>query len=251
MSNILTSVENEVLLVTLNRPKVLNALNSETLKEVVTAIKTTEAKVAIITGNHKAFAAGADIKQLAASNPIDQLKDERESLWQEFKKLEIPVIAAVNGFCLGGGHELALACDITISGDNAKYGQPEINIGTIPGAGGTQRLVRALGKSKTMELCLSGAMITADQALAYGLVSQVVPYQTTVATAMKLAQTIASKSQVATKLIKQNINYAYESHLEQGLAFERRNFYLTFASQDQKEGMNAFIEKRAPNYTGN
>ena len=185
------------------------------------------------------------------STPVDQLADEREKLWKRFRLIELPIIAAVNGFCLGGGNELAMSCDMMIAGDNAKFGQPEINIGTIPGAGGTQRLTRIVGKSRAMEICLAGEMFSADEALKLGLVSRVVPYQTTITEAIDVAFKISKKSPLAIKMIKQNINHSVESHLSAGLDFERRNFYLTFATADQKEGMGAFLEKRAPEYKGN
>jgi enoyl-CoA hydratase len=249
--NILFLVEDNIAFVTLNRPKALNALNTQTLKEIVSALESSSCFVAIITGSERAFSAGADIKQMAAASPIDQLQDERELLWKKFNLLPMPIIAAVNGFCLGGGHELAMSCDIVIAGDNAKFGQPEINIGTIPGAGGTQRLTKAVGKSKAMELCLTGELFSAIDAKEWKLVSKVVPYQTTLTESIELAKKIAAKSPLASRLIKENINKSFETHLQEGLSFERRNFYLTFASKDQKEGMNAFLEKRAPDYQGN
>lgn len=251
MNNILYSEENNIALITINRPKALNALNTETLKEIVTALENSSCYVAVITGSERSFSAGADIKQMAAATAIDQLKDARENLWKRFGLLTMPIIAAVNGFCLGGGHELAMSCDIVIAGDNAKFGQPEINIGTIPGAGGTQRLTKAVGKSKAMEICLSGEMFSATEAKEWKLISKVVPYQTTINESLELAKKIAKKSPLATRLIKENINQSYENHLSEGLTIERRNFYLTFASKDQKEGMNAFLEKRSPNYQGN
>lgn len=251
MSNILILEQEDILTITMNRPERLNALDTQTLKEIVECLESTKSKVAILTGSDKAFAAGADIKQMVAASPIDQLSDEREQLWKRFQQTTFPVIAAVNGFCLGGGHELAMSCDIVIAGDNAKFGQPEVKIGTIPGAGGTQRLVRAVGKSKAMELCLTGDMFSAKQALSWQLVSKVVPYQTTVKETQELAKKMINKSPLALRLIKENINYAFDNHLSQGLSFERRQFYLTFASQDQKEGMQAFLEKRTPDYKGN
>lgn len=251
MSNILTHLEDDILLITLNRPKQLNALNTETLKEIVQALEKSSYRVAVITGNNKAFAAGADIKQMAEASPIDQYIDEREKLWKRFLMVPMPIIAAVNGFCLGGGHELAMSCDIVIAGDNAKFGQPEINIGTIPGAGGTQRLTRAVGKSKAMELCLTGKMFSAKQALDWGLVSSVEPYQGTLKEALQMAKAMKEKSPLALRFIKENINMSFQSNLNEGLAFERRNFYMTFASKDQKEGMNAFLEKREAKYSGN
>jgi len=251
LNNILTDLQDNILTITLNRPKQLNALNTETLKEIVTTLEESSFHVAIITGNERAFSAGADIVQMASATTMDQYLDSRESLWKRFLMIPMPIIAAVNGFCLGGGHELAMSCDMTIAGDNAKFGQPEVNIGTIPGAGGTQRLTRAVGKSNAMEMCLTGEMFGAKKAQELGLVSRVVPYQTTLKEAKLSALKMAAKSPLALRLIKESINMSFQNHLNEGLAFERRNFYMTFASKDQKEGMNAFIEKRSPSYQGN
>jgi enoyl-CoA hydratase len=240
-------------MIQLNRPKVLNALDTQTLQEVVIALEEFQnagIKVVILTGNDKAFAAGADIKTMVSATVSDQINDQRERVWKDFNNINIPIIAAVNGFCLGGGNELAMACDFIIAGDNAKFGQPEINIATTPGAGGTQRLTRALGKSRASYYCLTGEMFSAQEALEWGLVAKVVPNRTLIQEAKVAAKKIAAKSPLASKLIKEGINASFSSTLEEGLKLERRNFYLTFGLEDQKEGMNAFLEKRDPNYKG-
>lgn len=238
--------------ITLNRPKVLNALNTQTLKEIVSCLKVLEEDkaVVVLTGNDKAFAAGADIKQMLEAQPSDQINDEREKLWQDFCAYPFPIVAAVNGFCLGGGHELAMACDLIIAGDNAKFGQPEINIGTTPGAGGTQRFTRTVGKARASYYALTGEMFDASEAVTMGLVAKVVPYHTTVVEAKLCAEKMAKKSPMAIRLIKEGINAAFNTPLNEGLKIERRNFYLTFSLEDQKEGMRAFLEKRQPNYKG-
>lgn len=256
MENILINTDeletSGILLITLNRPKVLNALNTETLREVVSTLKKFKetARVTIITGNEKAFAAGADIAQMLSQNPADQISDDREMIWKEFNSHPYPIIAAVNGFCLGGGHELAMACDLIIAGDNAKFGQPEINIGTTPGAGGTQRLTRTIGKARASYYALTGEMFKADQAYDWGLVSKVVPSKTTIEEAKQVAKKMAKKSPLALRLIKEGIQASFNTTLDEGLKLERRNFYLTFSFKDQKEGMNAFMEKRNPEYKG-
>lgn len=241
-----------IITITLNRPKVLNALNTQTLKEIVSVLRDyrTRAKVTIITGQERAFAAGADIVQMLSQNPADQLTDERENLWKEFNQHPYPILAAVNGFCLGGGHELAMACDLIIAGDNAKFGQPEINIGTTPGAGGTQRFTRTIGKARASYYALTGEMFSADQALEMGLVAKVVPTKATLTETKEVAKKMAMKSPLALKLIKEGIQASFNTTLDEGLKLERRNFYLTFSFKDQKEGMSAFLEKRKPEYKG-
>ena len=241
-------------LLKLNRPKVLNALTTDLLQEIVTELQRLEelpeVRCIIITGDDRAFAAGADIMKMAEATAMDQLNDKRLRLWKEFAMISKPIIAAVNGFALGGGHELAMACDFVIAGDSAKFGQPEVNIGTTPGAGGTQRLTRAIGKSKAMMLALTGEMLSAREALACNLIAKVVPASTLIQESFEVAKKISDKSPIATKLIKDSINKSQEMSLSDGIEYERRNFYLTFASADQKEGMNAFLEKRAPEYKG-
>jgi enoyl-CoA hydratase len=244
-----------IALVQLNRPKVLNALSTHLMRDVVDAFFALEddndVRVIILTGSDRAFAAGADIGQMAESNPIDHINDNRFRTWRQIPLITKPIIAAVNGFALGGGCELAMACDLIIAGDSARFGQPEIKIGTIPGAGGTQRLTHAIGKSKAMLAVLTGDMMDAYEAEKAGLVAKVVPAETLMQETFEIAKTIANRAPVAVKLAKEAVNMAFEASLKDGMEFERRNFYLTFASKDQKEGMKAFIEKREPNYEGN
>jgi enoyl-CoA hydratase len=213
--------------------------------------KNPEVRVIILTGNERAFAAGADIGQMASATPIDQINDQRFRTWEMLRLITKPVIAAVNGFALGGGCELAMSCDLIIAGDDAKFSQPEIKIGTIPGAGGTQRLTRAIGKSKAMLMVLTGDMIDAKTAYEWGLVAKVVPSMTLLQETFEIAKTISDRAPVAVRLAKEAVNKSFEMSLKDGMDFERRNFYLTFASADQKEGMKAFIEKRNPKYLGN
>lgn len=259
MENILVEYpynDNEhIALVRLNRPKVLNAISTDLMRELVQAMMDLDdnpkVRVIILTGNDRAFAAGADIAQMVEATPIDQICDNRFRSWQQLGLITKPIIAAVNGYALGGGCELAMHCDMIIAGDSAKFGQPEIKIGTTPGAGGTQRLTRAIGKSKAMMLAMTGEMIDARQAEAWGLVAQVVPAKTLLQETFELAKTIANRAPIAIKLIKESVNKAYEMSLSDAVDYERRNFYLTFSSADQKEGMRAFLEKRDPEYKGN
>ena len=243
-----------VALVELNRPKELNALNRQLMEELRDSLlqldKNDKVRVIILTGNEQAFAAGADIKQMADKSAVEMLVNDQFSAWEQMRKTKKPIIAAVSGFALGGGCELAMMCDMIIASESAKFGQPEIKLGTIPGAGGTQRLTRAVGKSKAMELILSGRFLSADEAYFYGLVSKVVPVEMYLLEATTLAGEIAALSPVAVQLAKEAVNRSFETQLDEGLAFERKNFYLTFASADQKEGMKAFIEKRKPIYFG-
>lgn len=243
-----------VALIELNRPKELNALNLQLMGELRDALKELDENAAVraivITGNERAFAAGADIKQMAGKTAIDMLNIDQFSTWDQIKKTKKPVIAAVSGFALGGGCELAMTCDMIIASETAQFGQPEIKIGVMPGAGGTQRLTKALGKAKAMELVLTGKFISAAEAEKHGLVNRVVPVELYLEEAFKLAGEIAQMSPVAVKLAKESVNRSYEAHLDEGLHFERKNFYLCFASEDQTEGMNAFVEKRAPQFQG-
>ncbi len=243
-----------IALVRLNRPKELNALNLELMKELKEALAALDqdasVRAIIITGNEKAFAAGADIKQMADKSAIDMLMIDQFSTWDQIRKTKKPIIAAVSGFALGGGCELAMTCDMIIASETTKFGQPEIKIGVMPGAGGTQRLTRAVGKARAMEMVLTGKFISADEALGFGLINKVVPVEMYLAEAITLAKSIAVMSPVAVQLAKESVNRAFETHLHEGLYFERKNFYLTFASEDQKEGMKAFVEKRNPNYKG-
>lgn len=244
----------QIALIELNRPKELNALNPQLMQEVRDALqeldKNDQVRVIIITGNEQAFAAGADIKQMADKSAIDMLVLDQFSTWDQIRKTKKPIIAAVSGFALGGGCEFAMTCDMIIASETAKFGQPEIKIGTIPGAGGTQRLTKALGKAKAMELILTGRFLSAQEAHFYGLVNKVVPVEFYLQEAIALAKEIATMSPVAVQLAKEAVNRSFETLLDEGLMFERKNFYLTFASQDQKEGMQAFIEKRKPSFQG-
>ncbi len=247
--------DTNIALLQLNRPKDLNALNLQMMVELRDALKTLDkddsVRVIIITGNSKVFAAGADIKQMANKSAVDMLKIDQFDTWDQIRKTKKPMIAAVSGFALGGGCELSMTCDMIIASETAKFGQPEIKIGVMPGAGGTQRLTSALGKAKAMELILTGNFLSAEDALSYGLVNKVVPVEMLMDTALKLALEIAAMSPVAVRLAKEAINRSFETHLDEGLTLERKNFYLAFSSEDQKEGMKAFIEKRKPNFSGN
>ncbi len=244
-----------VALITLNRPQVLNALSTALMEELVDALFTLDGlpqvRVVVLTGNDRAFAAGADIQQMVEATPVDQINDHRFRAWRQLTMFTKPLIAAVNGFALGGGCELAMTCDIIVAGDTAKFGQPEIKIGTTPGAGGTQRLTRAMGKSKAMLAVLTGDMISATEAERTGLVAKVFPAEALLQETFEIAKLIADRAPVAVKLAKESVNAAFETSLRDGVEYERRNFYLTFASRDQKEGMRAFLEKRAPTYQGN
>jgi len=243
-----------VALIQLNRPKELNALNTQLMQELRDTLqqldKNEHVRAIVVTGNEQAFAAGADIKQMADKSSVDMLLIDQFSTWDQIRKTKKPVIAAVSGFCLGGGCELAMTCDMIIASETARFGQPEIKIGVMPGAGGTQRLARAIGKARTMEMVLTGRFVTADEALAMGLVNKVVPLEMYLREAVSLAGEISRMSPVATQLAKEAVNRAFETHLDEGLQFERKNFYLCFSSEDQKEGMKAFIEKRKPEYRG-
>ncbi len=243
-----------IALIELNRPKELNALNPQLMQEVRDALleldRNDQVRVIIITGNEQAFAAGADIKQMADKSAIDMHLLDQFSTWDQIRKTRKPIIAAVSGFALGGGCEFAMTCDMIIASETAKFGQPEIKIGTMPGAGGTQRLTRAIGKAKAMELILTGRFLSAEEAHFYGLVNKVVPVEFYLKEAIALATEIASLSPLAVQLAKEAVNRSFETLLDEGLMFERKNFYLTFASQDQKEGMQAFIEKRKPSFKG-
>jgi len=243
-----------VALIELYRPKELNALNPQLMQEVRDALldldRDEKVRVIIITGNEQAFAAGADIKQMADKSAIDMHLLDQFSTWDQIRKTKKPIIAAVSGFALGGGCEFAMTCDMIIASETAKFGQPEIKIGTMPGAGGTQRLTRAVGKAKAMELILTGRFLSAQEAHFYGLVNKVVPVEFYLQEALVLAKEIAALSPLAVQLAKEAVNRSFETQLDEGLMFERKNFYLTFASQDQKEGMQAFIEKRKPSFQG-
>jgi enoyl-CoA hydratase len=238
----------------LNRPEVLNALNVQLMVELVDALealdKDDDVRCIILMGNEKAFAAGADIKEMAEASAIDMLTRDQFARWDRIRKLKKPIIAAVSGFALGGGCELMMSCDMVIASETAKFGQPEINIGVMPGAGGTQRLTRAVGKVKAMEMVLTGRMISADEGLRWGLINKVVPVEYYLEEAKAWATEIASKPPVAIKLAKEAVLKSFDTTIEGGLEFERKNFYLLFASDDQKEGMRAFAEKRKAEWKG-
>jgi enoyl-CoA hydratase len=251
---ILVETHERVGLIRLNRPKALNALNRMLLHELMEALETFDADdgvgAMVITGNEKAFAAGADIKQMAGASVVEMLKSDFIPAFDRIRGIKKPVIAAVSGWVLGGGCELAMACDMIIASENAKFGQPEINLGIIPGAGGTQRLTRAVGKVIAMEMVLNNRTITAEEALHFGLVNRVTPVESCLAEALKLAAQIAARAPFAVQFGKEAVNNAFESSLTEGLIGERRAFYSLFATDDQKEGMSAFIEKREPNWKG-
>ncbi|MHA6249403.1 enoyl-CoA hydratase-related protein [Pontibacter sp. CAU 1760] len=243
-----------IALIQLNRPKELNALNLQLMGELRDALQQLDeddnVRAIIITGNERAFAAGADIKQMAGKTAIDMLNVDQFSTWDQIRKTKKPIIAAVSGFALGGGCELAMTCDMIIASETAMFGQPEIKIGVMPGAGGTQRLTKAIGKAKAMEMVLTGKFIPAAEAEKQGLINRVVPVELYLDEAFKLAEEITQLSPVAVKLAKESVNRAFETQLDEGLHFERKNFYLCFASEDQTEGMNAFVEKRKPVFKG-
>jgi enoyl-CoA hydratase len=240
-----------VALVTLDRPEVLNAIDYATLNEIVAAFEALDTddavRCVVVTGaGERAFAAGADIREMADATPVTLTVKNHFARWERIRRVRVPLIAAVRGYALGGGCELAMACDMVVASDDAVFGQPEIKIGIMPGAGGTQRLTRALGKAKAMELILTGRNLSAREAEQRGLVSQVVAREETVPAALRLAAEVASMPPLAVRAAKEAVNRAYELSLEAGLEFERRNFFMLFASEDQKEGMRAFIDKRGP-----
>lgn len=246
--------EQHIALIRLNRPKELNALCLELMAEVRDALKALDAdeevRAIVLTGNERAFAAGADIKQMAGKTAIDMLLIDQFTTWDTIKKIKKPIIAAVSGFALGGGNELVMHCDMVVASETAMFGQPEIKIGVMPGAGGTQRLTRVVGKVNAMEMVLTGKFITAERAYELGLVNKVVPVELYLEEAVKLARDVAQQSPLAIRLAKEAVLKAYDSPLSEGLEFERKNFYLLFATEDQKEGMAAFVEKRAPDFKG-
>ncbi len=244
-----------VALVTLDRPKVLNALDFRLLAELTDALEALDrdatCRAIVITGaGDRAFAAGADIRELAVQTPASLLADDQFHRWERIKRVRTPLIAAVRGFALGGGCELAMLCDLLVAGEGAQFGQPEIKLGVIPGGGGTQRLTRALGKAKAMELVLTGRTMSAREAEAHGLVTRVVADDETLSAALELGATIAAMPPLAVIAAKEAINAADELGLTAGLEFERRTFYLLFATDDQREGMAAFTEKRKPAWKG-
>ncbi len=251
---ILIEVRGQVGLVRINRPKVRNALNSIVLHELIEALEAFDTDPAIgamvITGDDLAFAAGADIKEMADATAMHMLTRSHIPQFDRLRLIHKPVIAAVSGWCLGGGNELAMTCDMIIASETTRFGQPEINIGVIPGAGGTQRLTRAVGKAIAMEMVLNNRLLSAEEAQHFGLVNRVVPVERYLDEALQLAAEIAARAPLAVRLGKEAINHAFESFLNDGLEDERRAFYLLFASQDQKEGMQAFVEKRKATWKG-
>ena len=251
---ILTSVVEHAGLIQINRPQQLNALNTVVMEELVVALeefdRNDQVGCIVITGHQRAFAAGADIKEMVDATAVEMLKRNSIARWDRIRQIKKPVIAAVSGFCLGGGCELAMACDLIVASESAQFGQPEINIGVIPGAGGTQRLTRALGKSRAMELILTGRYLSAREAEQFGLVAHVVPLEVYLDEALKLANEIAARPPIAVRFAKEAINKAFETPLSEGLEFERLLFYFLFATEDQKEGMRAFVEKRKAEWTG-
>jgi enoyl-CoA hydratase len=250
--NIIVETHGSVGLIRLNRPKALNALNSGLIQELNAALVTfendPEIGALVLTGSEKAFAAGADIKELQSLTYMDAYLSDSIRSWERLSFFRKPAIAAVAGFALGGGCELAMMCDFILAAENAKFGQPEVKLGILPGAGGTQRLARFVGKAKAMEMCLTGRMMDAQEAERSGLVSRIVPAEQLVEEALRTAAAIASMSLPIAMQIKDCINSAYESTLTEGVKFERRNFHAAFATHDQKEGMAAFIEKRQANF---
>jgi enoyl-CoA hydratase len=249
---ILVDKKGRVGLIMLNRPQALNALNSTVMREAVQAAAALQEDdgigAIVLTGSEKAFAAGADIKEMSQLDFVGAYKADFFGEWERFAATRKPIIAAVAGYALGGGCELAMMCDFIIAAENAKFGQPEITLGVIPGMGGTQRLTRAVGKAKAMDLCLTGRMMDAAEAEASGLVARVVPLDKLMETAMEAAEKIAGFSLPSVMMAKEAVNRAYEQTLAEGLRFERRMFHSTLGTEDQKEGMNAFIEKRKPDF---
>ena len=252
--NIIVSTNGNVGVITINRPKVLNALSSAVMDEMSKALDNFESDdeigAIVITGNEKSFAAGADISQMKDNTFADAyLQNFITRNWERVTTCRKPTIAAVAGYALGGGCELAMMCDMIIAADNAQFGQPEINLGIIPGAGGTQRLTHAIGKSKSMDMCLTGRRMGAEEAERSGLASRIVPVDELLDTAISIGQSIASQSRLAVAATKEAVNKSFETTLREGVLFERRMFHALFGTNDQKEGMTAFVEKRKPNWT--
>ncbi len=254
MPLVLVERDDPIAVVLLNRPAQLNALSDELMEELVAALRELDADKAIrcvvLGGSERAFAAGADIGELSFPTPIELYYARRVERWDAIRSLWTPVVAAVSGYCLGGGCELAMSCDLIVASETARFGQPETGLGIIPGAGGTQRLTRAVGKALAMDMILSGRQLTAREALAAGLVARVVAREAWLDEAKRVAREIASKGPVATRLAKEAVDRAYETTLGLGLEYERRALYLAFASEDAKEGLRAFVEKRKPDFKG-
>lgn len=253
-TNILTQTRGRVAIVQLNRSQAMNAFNIAMLSEVFDALdafdKDENIGAIIVTGNEKAFAAGADIKEMADQSYVEMLTSGHVEIWDRIRNVKKPVIAAVSGWALGGGCEFVLSCDMVIASESAKFGQPEITIGVIPGAGGTQRLARLLGKQLAMEMVINNRTLTATEALQFGLVNRVVPVDGYLESAIAFAEEIASRAPIAVRMAKDSVNAAFETTLTEGLKVEKRNFYPLFATEDQKEGMKAFVEKRKAEWKG-
>jgi enoyl-CoA hydratase len=251
---VLVEREEPIAVVLLNRPKQLNALSDELMGALVDALRELDGdegiRCIVVGGSERAFAAGADIAQLAEASPIEMYYQRRVDRWDEIRALWTPLVAAVSGFCLGGGCELAMACDLIVASETAKFGQPETGLGLIPGAGGTQRLTRAVGKAVAMDVILSGRFLTAAEALRAGLVARVVAKEAWLDEARRVARDIAAKGPVATRLAKEAVDRAFEGPLTLGVEYERRLLYLALASEDAKEGLTAFLEKRRPEFKG-
>lgn len=251
---LLTKLDGFVGVAQLNRPEVLNALNIPLMDMLITQIEAWDADPAVrcivITGNERAFAAGADIKEMATATPASMMTNSFIDLWDRLRAMGKPIIAAVSGFALGGGCELAMTCDMIVAAETAQFGQPEINLGVIPGAGGTQRMTLAVGKAVAMEMVLNGRYLSAAEAQHYGLVNRVYPVEVYLDEAIRLANEIAARAPVAVRLAKEAVNATFEMPLRAGLDHERRLFYLLFGTADQKEGMDAFVSKRKPQWTG-
>ena len=251
---VLVERDDAVAVVLLNRPKQLNALSDELMDELVTRLqeldRDDDVRCIVLGGSERAFAAGADIGELAQASAIDLYYARRVERWDAIRNLWTPLVAAVSGFCLGGGNELAMSCDVIVASESARFGQPETGLGIIPGAGGTQRLTRAVGKSLAMDVILTGRLLTAREALAAGLVARVVAREAWLEEAKRVAHEIAAKGPVAQRLAKESVNRAFETSLGVGLEAERRALYLAFASADAREGLTAFVEKRKPEFEG-
>ena len=252
--NVLVERDGRIGIVLMNRPQALNALSGELMSALVAALEELDAdpeiRAIVIGGGERAFAAGADISELAAATPISLYENRRIDQYDTIKNLRTPLVAAVSGFCLGGGCELAMICDLIVASETAKFGQPEINLGVLPGAGGTQRLPRAVGKAIAMDMILTGRMLSAREALAFGLVARVVAKEAWLEEAKRVAHEIAAKGPIAVRLAKESVDKAFEAPLAVGTEFERRAFYLARASEDADEGLKAFVEKRAPEFKG-
>ncbi len=252
--NILLTRDGFVATIQLNRSKALNALNTELMTELVECLESldqdADVRAIVLTGSERAFAAGADIKEMADATAIEMLSRDQFARWDRIRKIKKPLVAAVSGFVLGGGCELMMHCDIIIASETARIGQPEILIGVIPGAGGTQRLTRAVGKGLAMEMILTGRQITAEEALKAGLIQKVVPVEFYLEEAQRLAREISERPPIAVRLAKEAILKSFDTTIEMGLEYERKNFYLLFATEDMREGMAAFIEKRKAEWKG-